>query len=507
MGLATLTYAQTAVERHFAAAERAQKTGELDTAVREYQEILQLEPQLAEVHANLGLVYFAQSRFDDSAKELDRALQLKPTLRAASFWLAVDQIKLGKPELAIPRLRGAVARNPQDREAQRWLGTALWNAGHVFAALDQLAKASRTFPEDAESRFVLAEAYRKTGDREIEAILAAVPGTALYHQIYGDIYRDHRSWDRAEAHYGEALKIDSHWKGAHLGLAEVDIGEGKLHEAKAELQQELEIDPNSTDARTKLTALTNSTEGAGQPEIAVDAAPDETKLAAMETELRGQLDRRPNDLRARYALARVLKGESLATTNALIQQSPDSPRVYELLGQAFEDRQEQRRALEEYRIVEQKEPSLPGIHYKIGHLLWQLGDHANALEELQQELKLDPQSAEANGEIGSILLVDGEAAKAIPYLKAALASDPGVSLIHRQLGKAYMMQENYPKAEVELQQAIKTDTDGSTFYQLAMVYRAQGRRAEAAKAMAESEKIRAARMDASTDAAQSGMTR
>jgi tetratricopeptide (TPR) repeat protein len=611
IGLAVLSCAcaqdtDSTVEGHFAAAQSAQKAGELGAAAHEYQEILRLEPGLAEVHANLGLIYYAQSRFDESAKELRRAAQLKPGLHGVGFWLAVDEIKLGKPEAAVPLLRQAIERNP-DAQVEKWLGTALWNSGEILSALDQLAKTSRIYPADTESRFVLADAYRKAGDREIETILAAAAGTPLFHQIYGDIYKDHRSWDRATAHYNEALKMDPHWKGAHLGIAEVDASQGKLAEAGAELRKELEIDPASAAARAKLAelelladtpndtpadllnnalhllgaairispagtlaSLHLSSEAAGQPLTitaedaahlqeslhAVQSAPpgeartlalaivehklglpeaardvhaykeaaaqpkvsgdglaqasamaDEGRLADAEAMLRRLLAQRPNDLEARYALARVFKGQSLATMNALIQLAPDSPRVHQMLGQAYEDRIQERQALTEYRIVEQKDPSLPGIHYEVGHLLWKFGDHANALAELHQELKLNPENAGANGEIGSILLLDGEAAKAIPYLEAAQRSDPSLSLIHRQLGKAYMMQKDYPKAEAELKRAIKTDTDGSALYQLGMVYRAQGRTEEAAKAIAASQKVRAARLDESEDATRGGMAR
>jgi uncharacterized protein HemY len=103
------------------------------------------------------------------------------------------------------------------------------------------------------------------------------------------------------------------------------------------------------------------------------------------------------------------------------------------------------------------------------------------------------------------LLVDGEPAKAIPYLEAALRSDPSLSLIHRQLGKAYLTQKDLPRAEVELKQAIKTDTDGTALYQLGMVYRAQGRMEEAAKVIAASQKIRAARLDEPEDTTRGGM--
>lgn len=584
-------WAQTAVVRqHFEAALHDQQAGLLDAAADEYQAVVRLSPQLAEAYANLGLVDYARSRFQESAQALTRAAELKPGLNGVDLWLGVDWIKLGQPKRAVPLLREAVRRNPSDQQAQRWLGTALWNSGDTFAALDQLAKTSAKYPSDADTCFALGEAYRKAANHQVETLLASASGTPLLHQVYGDIYKDQHSWLRAAEHYRQASVEDPHWKGAHLGLAEVDLAQDKIAEAGQELHIELQIDPGSAGATVLLAEfklLRGDVPGAlrgfheaiqrspyeasaalglapGLSEIAATplqtgearkehldsiyselqkspkSAARELALAALdqklglsefsadfaeyeralgnaplaseayaravdaagrgrlrqaESILRGRVEVRPEDQRARYMLARVLKALSFQTLNRLIEMAPGSIRVHQLLGQTYEDRDDDGKALDEYRTVEKMNPSLPGIHFEVGSLLWNFGDRTGALRELQEELKLNPSHAEANGEIGSILVIENEPEKAIPYLETALRIDPGLLLVHQQLGKAYMLQQNYPRAERELQIAAQSDLDGSAHYQLAMVYRKLGKPKEASREFEVCAKIRAERFE------------
>ena len=596
-------YAQSAeskAEQHFAAAQQAQQAGLLDKAAQEYQAVLKIEPNVAEVYANLGLVYYAQSRFSESSTALATAAKLKPGLEGVSLWLGVDYIKLGQPAKAVPLLQRAVRLAPKDLQAARWLGTALWDSGQKTAAIEQLAKTTALFPPDLDSYFALGEAYRKLGDDELESVLAASAGTPIVHQIYADIYRDQHAWVRAAAHEREALKEDPAWKGAHLGLGLIDLAQNQPAEAEAEFREELRIDPASAAALAHLAevAFINGDAARAMPflqravqvspngalaslslktQASSDAARDATTDAAMssdfqkakreiqsgphdlahalalvivdrlldaatlpqdianfkslietpaagdgyhraveaadrgdfrdaETLLRVWVGSHPADLQARYLSARMLKELSLEALNRMAAIDPDSPRVHQMLGQTYSDRSEEAKALEEYRLVEKVEPTLPGIHYEIGHLLWQFGDRDNALTELHRELELNPYHAEANGEIGSILVVQNQPDEAISFLRAALKIDPSLQLAHQQLGKAYTMQKDYNDAERELLQAAKSDVDGSAHYQLWVVYRAEGRKDDAAKAIGICQQIRSGRLAESPNASREAVT-
>jgi tetratricopeptide (TPR) repeat protein len=101
----------------------------------------------------------------------------------------------------------------------------------------------------------LGEAYRKAADQEIDKVLGGAKGTALLHQVYGDIYSSQQAWPKAIGHYERAIKLDPHWAGAHLGLADVYIKQGKTAEAEIELNRELEVNPRSAAADGKLAEI------------------------------------------------------------------------------------------------------------------------------------------------------------------------------------------------------------------------------------------------------------
>jgi tetratricopeptide (TPR) repeat protein len=569
------------VQEHFEAAQRAQQAGDLDTAAREYQSAIQLSPHVAELYANLGLVYYAQSKFSDSATALSEAAKLKPGLPGVTLWLGINDVKLGEPAKAVLLLREAVRQNPKDLQGERFYGTALWNSGATFPAIDQLTKTCGMFPSDTDSFFVLSETYRKAADHEMESVLAASTGKPFLHLIYGDIYCEQHAWIRAAAHYREALKQDPAAKGAHLGLGEASLAQNKLSEAEAEFHQELSVDPVSVEAHVRLAEvalLQGKTQAAlellkpaiqrspyralavfefnrsvgnasdndiadasqatqagadlqsapqsaarslaqaildaylAKPALKDDLEAYEASLpkisAAHNTveqteadialgrfhpayiELRAWLSAHPNDVTMRYQFARVLKQLCLEAAVHVIDMDPESPRVHQLLGQMYADRREEDKALAQYKLAEQANPSMPDIHYQVGHLEWQFGDRDNALAEYHKELAINPYHAEADDEIGSILLILNQPQDAIPYLEAALRIDPALMMAHQQLGKAYAMLRDYKHAEPELQRASTTDLDGSVYYQLWKVYRAEGKTREAEQAIARCQALR-----------------
>ena len=241
--------------RHFQMAHQAQDRGDLSVAAREYLIVTQLEPAVAEAFASLGLVYNAQADFKQSAQALERAEKLKPGLRGVDLYLGIDYLKLHEPARAVPCLERAVRIEPTSKQAQRSLGTALWNAGETNRALVQLEKANRLFAGDADILFALGEAYRKASDQEIDKVLAGATGTALIHQVYGDIYNIEQAWPKAIGHYQRAIDLDPHWAEAHFGLGDVYMKQGKHAESEQEFKRELEVNPRSAAAEGKLAEI------------------------------------------------------------------------------------------------------------------------------------------------------------------------------------------------------------------------------------------------------------
>src|SRR6267143_3674492 len=121
----------SAIESHFAAAQRAQHDKDYATAEREYQAVLALVPDFAEVHMNLGLVYQLQDRFSEAMTEFRRALKIKPALAGANFFLGVDYCKLGEGAKAISYLKAALQTEPNRPDIWLWLATAQEISGEL----------------------------------------------------------------------------------------------------------------------------------------------------------------------------------------------------------------------------------------------------------------------------------------------------------------------------------------------------------------------------------------
>ena len=145
--------------------------------------------------------------------------------------------------------------------------------------------------------------------------------------------------------------------------------------------------------------------------------------------------------------------------------------------------EEDEKALAEYLAVAAARPNLPDVHFWLGHLYWKHGDADHAFAELTRQLEIDPGHPEANGEMGAVLVAKDRTAEAIPHLELAIRSKPDLWPAYQQLGQAYATQKNYARAEEILKRALAHDHDGGVHYQLARVLRAEGKSAEAAKAL------------------------
>jgi tetratricopeptide (TPR) repeat protein len=241
--------------RHFRAAQTAQNSRSLDVAADEYLQVIRLRPETAEAYASLGLVYSAQGSYEQSARTLLKAEKLKPGLPGVSFYIGVDYARLQRAALAIPYLSEAVRIEPKNREAHTWLCRALWEDGQISKALTKLDETSNLFPSDAPLLLDLGEAYRKAADRTVQSVLSASKGKPLLHQIYGDIYKDEHSWDKAMAHYERALSEDPHWPGAHFALGEIALAAQRVDDAAREYHLELQINPNSAASLARLAEV------------------------------------------------------------------------------------------------------------------------------------------------------------------------------------------------------------------------------------------------------------
>ena len=91
-------------ERYAEQGRAALSAGDYTHAEMDYEKLRQLEPEVAEVHATLGVIYFQERKFELAVAELRQAMKLKPGLPKADGLLAMSLSELGRYREALPGL-------------------------------------------------------------------------------------------------------------------------------------------------------------------------------------------------------------------------------------------------------------------------------------------------------------------------------------------------------------------------------------------------------------------
>lgn len=473
----------SSIQEHFAAAQQDQQQGLLDAAIHEYQAVLKLQPGLPEAYANLGLVYYAQSKFNESAQALATAAKLRPGMKGTSLWLGINNVKLHRPLQAVTLLREASRQQPSDKLAQTWLATALWEAGQTDAALLQLHRAETRFRNDPDLLFALSEAYGKAAKQQTEQLLEESSGTALSDLIYGNIYAEERDWPKAEGHLHRALQRDTHSLPARLRLAWVFLEQAQLPAAQDQLEQALTQDPQSAAAMARsaeiLLLTRKSAEGLSLMEkaLAIDqdealdalGLPFERRIGGKEAdaELLARSRAASQTLEADLSSSPV-KFVALAALNALIGDEETAQRYYQRVALTQSKQRASANLLAQAMVAVRRhsyddaEPLL--VQWSAGHpndrqarLRLAVVRRQISIEQMIRLLVVAPESYHIHQLLGQIYADREEDDKALAEYSAVAAAEPTLPGIHFWLGHLYWKHGDADHAFTELTRELQLD--------------------------------------------------
>jgi Flp pilus assembly protein TadD len=182
----------------------------LDEAIDHYRKALDINPGAAEPHYNLGLALAGRGAVDEAITQYRKAVEIKPDYLAAHYKLGVTLADRGEVDEAIDQYRQALDINPDDAEVHNNLGNALAGRGEVDEAIEQYRRALEIKPDDAEVHNNLGSALARRGEV-----------------------------DEAIGHFREALKIKPDHAEAHYNFALVLAGRGAIDEAMAHFRKAL----------------------------------------------------------------------------------------------------------------------------------------------------------------------------------------------------------------------------------------------------------------------------
>ena len=236
---------------------RCKDQGKLDEAVACYRRALELKPDYAEAHNNLGNALKDQGKLDEAVACYRRALELKPDYAEAHNNLGIALKDQGKLDEAIACYRRALELKPDYAEAHNNLGNALKDQGKLDEAVACYRRALELKPDYAEAHNNLGNALKDQGKLD-EAVacyrraLELKPDYAEAHNNLGNALKDQGKLDEAVACYRRALELKPDYAEAHNNLGDAFKDQGKLDEAVACYRRALELKPDYAEAHNNL---------------------------------------------------------------------------------------------------------------------------------------------------------------------------------------------------------------------------------------------------------------
>jgi tetratricopeptide (TPR) repeat protein len=131
-------YEPNAAKWHFDKAWAYTCKGQMDQAVNEYRETLQIDPNDVDAHNNLGNALALQGRLDEAIEHFSQALKLEPDTPSLHVNLGIMLARQGKHSEAMSEFRGAIRIAPDNPAAHNSLVLELYRTGHYREAWNEV---------------------------------------------------------------------------------------------------------------------------------------------------------------------------------------------------------------------------------------------------------------------------------------------------------------------------------------------------------------------------------
>ena len=196
----------------------------------------------------------------------------------------------------------------------------------------------------------------------------------------------------------------------------------------------------------------------------------------------------PEDADVLYQVAELYSELSRQAVNDLLKKHPDSFRVHELAGEAWEAQGNDAQAMAEFRKALEFNAKAPHLHYRIAMVLLREKTDAStrqALEELKLELLANPADAPSEYQVAEIRRKQNELDDASAHFLKAIQIDPNMAQAYIGLAKVKVSRRDWEGAIQQLHSAVGlAPDDPKPHYALMLAYKESGRAEEAKRELA-----------------------
>lgn len=501
-------------ESLLASAQQAQARGDFETAAESYRKAVTLRPRIAELQANLGLMYYQTGKDQQAIAAFNEAIRLKPDLFVPNLFLGLDFLKLKRFTEAVPYLKKAALIKPTDPESYLALGRAYTATGRTRLAVAEYLRAVRADSRIADSWYQLGIAYLEQVEADARILLARHKDSGYFHALVGDTFAEQGAFIQAAEAYKAALNSRSFPSGTHAAYGFVLLYQHELEPADRELRAELVSRPGSLPTRLGLARLSleNGATVEAVKQIEAIWKTDAAYLRsiaglfttgltpAKRSELQDLLDRRvaAGDLSSEIPVlfARPAKSQEIDLAKLHMTGSsgecggtPASPRrqlkttslqafascaystgdyrtvsdaaarlvsnvATEAEGLYWETKSAQKLATQALARASETDSDSPKMHILLGDIYRQQKSFPEAELEYRKALALQPEDTGALLGVSLALLADGKNDEALKIAQDALARNPADPEFNAVMGEILCARDDFPGAEPYLHKSL-----------------------------------------------------
>jgi tetratricopeptide (TPR) repeat protein len=320
-------YSQTSPQALLDKAMAAQKSGQLDEAVRIYHTLLDKFPDIAEIRSNLGAALAGQGHYTEAITEYKRALELKPE-PGVRLNLALAYYKADQLPLAVETLKKVREEAPANLQVVTVLADCYLRLGRDKEVIDLMSSVQRSDPENLTFNYLLGTALVRDGQAKngqviIDKILRN-GDSAEARLLMGITKSMVKDFAGALADFQKAIELNPELPDLYSYYGMALLTTGDQAGAKNAFEQELRHDPNNFDANLRMGVL-----------LRQDQANDEALKF-----LQHALQVRPGDFGARYQIACVeLARRELEPAQhdleALVREAPEFTEAHVTLATVY----------------------------------------------------------------------------------------------------------------------------------------------------------------------------
>ncbi len=242
-------------ESLLASAQQAQARGDFQSAAQFYSEAVKVRPEIAELRANLGLMYYQSGKDEQAIEAFREAIRLKPGLFVPNLFLGLDYVRLKRFSEAIPCLKQAALLNATDIQAQLALGQAYAGSGKPRLASASYLRAVQLAPGNADGWFHLGVGYLDQVEADARLLLARHKDSGYLQALMADSFAEQGALIQAAEAYKKTLTLPAFPPGMHAGYGFVLLYQHDFPGAERELDAELAANPGSLMAKLGVARL------------------------------------------------------------------------------------------------------------------------------------------------------------------------------------------------------------------------------------------------------------